>query len=101
MTEPVACRLDPAGQLVRREEASALMRRALVDREPTAHGVRLRFSTTGGAEDEVRDLVRREQECCPFFSFTLARDGDHLLLDAEAPPEARELLDGLFAAWEA
>lgn len=98
MTEPVACRLDAGGQGARREEASALMSRALMDRERTAHGVRLRFSTTGGAEEAVRDLVRREQECCPFFRFTLARDGDHLLLDAEAPPEARELLDGLFGA---
>ena len=96
MSEPIACTLSAGGQAVRREEAATLMRRALVGREPIEGGVRLRFR--GESEQELRELLRRERECCPFFGFSLAAGGPELVLEATAPPEARELLDELFAA---
>ena len=96
MSEPIACSLSAEGQSERRDEAAALLERALIAREPVDGGVRLRLRRD--SEDELRDLVRREQECCPFFRFSFRDEGPELVLDATAPEEARELLDELFAA---
>ncbi len=95
MSEPIACSLSAEGQRERRSEAAALMTRSLLAREPLEGGVRLRLRRD--SEDELRDLVRREQECCPFFRFSFRDEGSELVLDATAPAEARELLDELFA----
>ena len=95
MSEPIACSLSAEGQGERRGEAAALLERSLIAREPLEGGVRLRLRRD--SESEVRDLVRREQECCPFFRFSFRDEGPELVLDATAPPEARELLDDLFA----
>jgi hypothetical protein len=96
MSEPIACSLSAEGQSERRSEAAALMERALVARESLDDGVRLRLRRD--SERELGDLVRREQECCPFFRFSLREEGDELVLDATAPAEARDLLDELFAS---
>ena len=96
MSEPIACSLSAEGQSERRVEAAALLERSLIAREPVAGGVRLRLRRD--SEDKLRDLVRREQECCPFFRFSFRDEGPELVLDATAPEEARELLDELFAA---
>jgi MerR family copper efflux transcriptional regulator len=96
MSEPIACSLSGAGQQARRDEAAALMARSLLARESIDGGVRLRFRRD--AEPELRELVRRESECCPFFGFAFASPGSELVLEATAPPEARGLLDELFAA---
>lgn len=96
MSEPIACRLGADAQEARRGEAAGLMQRSLLRREPIEGGLRLRFS--GDSEAELRDLIRREQDCCPFFSFSFSGGESGLVLEATAPPEARELLDELFAA---
>jgi hypothetical protein len=80
----------------RAEEAGRLMDLALVRRERDPEGVALVFSRTEGVEAAVRDLVRREQECCPFFEFAVEARGQELELRASAPPDARGLLDELF-----
>lgn len=97
MSEPIACRLTAEAQQGRREEAAALMRRSLRAREPIEGGLRLRFSADGDTERELRDLVRRERDCCPFFAFSFDESASDLVLEATAPPEARVLLDELFA----
>ncbi len=37
-----------------------------------------------------------EQACCSFFGFTLAEDGETLLLTMTGPPEAAPLIDLLY-----
>ncbi len=48
------------------------------------------------AEEDVRDMVRKEQDCCAFLRFDLsvANDAVHLLITA--PEAAREAADMLF-----
>ncbi|HLM28035.1 MAG TPA: hypothetical protein VK304_13810 [Thermoleophilaceae bacterium] len=96
MSETIACSLTAGGQLARRREAAALIGRSLIAREPIEGGLRLRFR--GDCEAELRELLRRERECCPFFGFSLFADGSAVVLDATAPPDARGLLEELFAA---
>ena len=100
MPEPadtLACSLTGEEMRERAAEARALAGRALMGREPTAEGLRLRFRESPGVEEAVRSFVRREKQCCPFFDFELRRAGDGLELAVAAPPEARGLLDSLFA----
>jgi hypothetical protein len=46
-------------------------------------------------EDDVRDLLRREQECCPFFNFTVEATADELRVQAKVPEGAEECLNDL------
>jgi hypothetical protein len=55
----------------------------------------LRLRGTAAPEAYVRDLLRREQECCPFFTFDIQMAGDVPLVEAHAPRRADECLDDL------
>ena len=82
-------------------EYRRLFARALVARERTAIGIRFRFRFRAepGIEDWVRDLAAREKECCPFFGFDIAVDGEEVLWEAAVPDtdEARAVLEDFYA----
>jgi hypothetical protein len=93
---PVACSLTGREQAERAAEARDLIDEALVSREVTEHGLRLRFRGASETRAAVRDLVRREKECCPFFDFEIAEAGSEFTMMVSAPSEARPLLESLF-----
>lgn len=95
-TDTLACSLSVDEMRERAGEARALMDRALLRREATADGLWLRFRASPGVEEAVRSFVHREKQCCPFFDFSLGREGEALELRVSAPSEARPLLDSLF-----
>ena len=100
MTEraPIACTLDTTGLAARLAEFAQLFRGALVGRDTTPDGIRFRFASEPGVEQEIRDLARREQTCCSFFRFDIAVHGDEVWWDATVDdPKARPLLDDLLA----
>ena len=78
---PVACTLDGAGQQGGLEEFRQLFADALVGRERTVEGIRFRFRNDAGIEHRVRDLARREAQCCAFFTFTITVAGGEVLWD--------------------
>jgi MerR family copper efflux transcriptional regulator len=41
------------------------------------------------------ELVAAEQECCPFFTFTVTVNNTDVVLEVGAPADARELVDAL------
>jgi hypothetical protein len=94
--EPIACSLDGAGMADRLAEFRELFADGLVGRDRTAEGIRFRFRASEGMESRVRDLARRENECCPFFTFTITVAGGEVLWDASAPDDARPILDNLY-----
>jgi hypothetical protein len=94
--EPIACTLDAMGIANRVDEFADLFRRGLIGREPTDAGIRFRFAAAPGAEDEIRDLARREQACCAFFRFDITVHGGEVWWDATVDdPNARPLLTEL------
>ncbi|MDQ1510393.1 MAG: hypothetical protein QOG50_2237 [Actinomycetota bacterium] len=94
----IACTLDPDGMAVRMAEFAYLFRAALVGRDTTPDGIRFRFAADAGVEDQVRDLARREQTCCSFFSFAIEVHGDEVWWDASATDaHSRSILDDFFA----
>lgn len=84
---PVACSLRP-GEL---QEHAARWRELLAGgrRRDTEDGVTV--SVPAERAGELAALCVAEQECCPFFGFTLRLDGATVHLDVRAPHDAREL----------
>jgi hypothetical protein len=61
--------------------------------EPT----RLDLVLPRDVEAAGRDLVRRESECCSFFTFEFEAAGDDVVMHIGVPPEHVEVLDALQA----
>jgi hypothetical protein len=100
LSTPIACTLATDARPDRANAWTELLNTA-IERESTASGLRLRFAADPQLVGTVADLVVREAECCAFFSFTLTVDARGVWLAIDAPPDARPLLDALFAAAEA
>lgn len=89
---PVARSLNGAQQAARFEQ----WRQLLAGTEPVASADGYSVVLPREAAEAAMKLVSAEQECCPFFSFSLHLGTAGLRLDASAPPEAGELLGQLF-----
>ena len=81
---PVACTLTatPGAFAERMAEYQRLFQEYLTGRSRTGPGIRFRFRAEPGVEDWVRDLARREKECCGFFDFTVSTGGQEIRWDA-------------------
>jgi hypothetical protein len=94
----VACTLSPDARKARKENLlSALVGRAR-EREPLAHGYRLRFSSDGDVLSLITRAIDAERQCCRFFRFSLTvePDGGPISFDLTGPPGTREFLAALF-----
>lgn len=94
-----SCNLDEQGADHRNVEFADVVERGLRDRKRTPGGIRLTFDRkTEGLEEDIRELVRRESQCCGFFSFdVVVGDGD-IVLDVTAPAGKSPYLDALYRA---
>ena len=92
---PVACTLTGGEQVDRAAEFAALFAGGLVDARRTEDELLLRFGR--GEEDAVRDLLAREQECCPFLTMSITADDDSVTARIGAPTDGQPVLDA-FAA---
>lgn len=91
---PIACTLG-VGEIAQRMRWIAALNAASL-RCQSRDDLRLNLSYAPDARAQVTELVRREQECCAFLTFTVREDaaGVHLLIQ---PPEAaREAADTVF-----
>jgi hypothetical protein len=92
---PAACTLPSADRPLRVAEFDELFAAAVRDVHrsgPTE--LALTLAAAPGRADLVRDLTRRETECCSFFTFRL-EDGDPLRLRVTVPPAHTDVLDAL------
>jgi hypothetical protein len=97
---PIACTLERA-ELPDRAESMAELGASLVSVEAGGPQAKLRFD--GGAE-RLREFIRVESECCPFFDFDLdEEEPERPVLRIEAPAEGewavRGLVAGFVAGW--
>jgi hypothetical protein len=91
----IVCSLTPADHAERLREFGRLFATALREsrREPTR--LYLSLDPLTAREDEVRDLLKREQECCPFFSFSIDAQPAAIHVEAAVPDGADECLNDL------
>lgn len=92
---PIACTLSSADLADRTAEIAALNGSSL--RSHRRKGLELELVYERDAAERVRELVRREQSCCAFLRFAIAESSNAITLRIEAPAEAREGVDALFA----
>jgi hypothetical protein len=95
---PVACALSPDAMTARLALIDALGADGLLDRTPTASGLRVRLRDTPDIEQRTRELVAAESACCAFLDFTLGREDGDLVLDITGPQNARPVIEMFFAA---
>jgi hypothetical protein len=95
---PLACTLSPDGMTARGALIDALAADGLLDRTPTASGIRVRLRDTPDIEQRTRELVAAESACCASLDFTLGREDGDLVLDITGPRNARPVIDMFFAA---
>ena len=95
---PVACTLSPDGMTAHVALIDALAADGLLDRSPTASGMRVRLRDTPDIEERTRELVAAESACCAFLDFTLGREDSDLVLDITGPQNARAVIEMFFVA---
>ena len=96
---PIACTLRPGDRRQRRAWIAELNRDALCGQR--RDGLRLELTYAPAASDRVREMVALEQACCAFLSFDLRQQADSVRLVIEAPEDARDALDAVFASFQA
>lgn len=95
-TPPIACTLAPGRYLERLALIAQLSRDALLSHQRRDLVLELRYAEAAAAR--VRDLVRREQECCAFLEFDLQEQGGEAIqVTITAPEEARSAIELLFS----
>jgi hypothetical protein len=87
---PIACSLTSQEIESRMAEWSGLVRDA-VTVAVTDSGARATFVADPATAARVADLAVREQQCCPFFRFTVEIVAGGLDLEVTAPVEAGAL----------
>jgi hypothetical protein len=97
MSEPtIACSLNAGDREKRLEATTDLRARAILETQPTATGVRLRFAARPGIREELQWLITSESKCCPFLRFELQQADGELILAVSGPDEARPVIEDLF-----
>ena len=91
-----ACSLSPDERAERGRELRELARRALARRDREEGAVVLTYRAAPEVEGALRDLIRREAECCPFLDFELAPVDGELALRVSAPAGGEAMLDLIY-----
>jgi hypothetical protein len=95
-TAPVACTLTTAGLAEQSGRWERLAARALTERAKTEHGLRLSFRPEPGAEEELRQLVAIENECCRWASWTVRTHAGQIVLDVRSAGDGIAALHNMF-----
>jgi hypothetical protein len=96
--QPIACTLTGGDFRERLAWFADLNRDALLAQR--RNDLQLELAYRPEATARVREMVRREQECCAFLSFTLCEDADATRLTIVAPEAARDDADLLFEPFQ-
>jgi len=96
--KPIVCTLGAASLKDRIAWIVDLNRDAL--RSHRRDDLRLELTYGLEAASRVRELIRREQECCAFLTFEMHEDVEGIRLTIDAPEDARDAVDTLFEQFQ-
>jgi hypothetical protein len=91
---PIACTLQPGDYKERLAWIAELAREGLID--VSQEDLRLALTYAPSVASRVREMVRKERQCCAFLNFDLADIDEGVRLTITAPERAREVADALF-----
>ena len=89
---PIACTLGNEDHKDRRERWLRLIEEARL----TPRGVQLRLRNTSGVEEEARELVELERDCCSFARWAIVTDSPAVVVDITASGKGIRALLALF-----
>jgi hypothetical protein len=98
---PVVCTLAGAEQQERRANE---LREAFVHlerTEPLDGAFRWLFRDEPGLEGRLRELARREHDCCRFFDFSIMREGGVIAWETHGPAAAAQVIEAFMRLPEA
>ena len=93
-TQPIACTLTAGNFKDCMAWIGELTRDALRSHERQDLVLDLRYAPE--AADRVREMVRKEQECCAFLTFAIGEGLHEIRVTITAPEAARKAADELF-----
>ena len=96
---PIACSLSSPEYQTRIRRFAILNRDFLLKSCRLELGLELTYSLA--ATEELRDLVRLEEECCPFLRFQLQPRETSITLSITVPDSARDSVDVLLQPFSA
>jgi hypothetical protein len=97
--QPVACTLDTEAWPRRLEWIADLNRAALIGARRQGRSLVLTYKPKYAAP--VRELIRRERQCCAFLSFDLREAADDVTLVIGVPESAGDGIDAILAPFSA
>jgi hypothetical protein len=96
MADPsIACSLTENQLRERLGELRELSRDALISAQRDGLALRLRYKLE--AENRIRRMIEREQECCAFLTFDLRIEANAVALGINAPETARQGIEHIYA----
>jgi hypothetical protein len=97
MSESLTCAL-PADEADRRaRQTRSDLAPSVLAREEINGGLRLRFPANPAIERQVREAVDAESRCCSFLAMQIQPVDGELELTVTGPPEAKPMIELLFA----
>jgi hypothetical protein len=91
---PISCTLTTGNFKDRIAWIGELTRDALRSYQQQGLVLDLRYAPESA--DRVREMVRKEQQCCAFLTFEIHEEPDEIRLEITAPEEARDSAALLF-----
>jgi hypothetical protein len=91
---PIACTLSAGDYKERLTQIAELTRDALRNHERNGPTLTLRYDAA--AAERIREMVRRERDCCAFLTFAVREEGDEIAVTISVPEEARIAAEILF-----
>jgi len=96
LSDTVACSLTTADHKTQRERWLALGENFQVDRIETTDGVELRFQYDQAVENELRELIAVESDCCSWAAWDVTRVEGTLVMAARSKGTGITTLHGMF-----
>jgi hypothetical protein len=95
---PGACTLTAAGLAAQARRWQQLAARAMIGRTDTADGLHISFRAEPGAEEELRDLVAVENECCAWADWAVKPGQGQLVLEVRSTGTGIATLHTMFTS---
>ncbi len=91
---PLICALGAGEARERLDWIAALNRTALLDARRDGRCLILTYRA--GQADRIREVIRRESQCCSFLNFAVDEVREAVTLTITAPDSAPDILDSIF-----
>lgn len=97
LAELVACTLNDTDLKTQQQRWLNLGQHFGISRTPTTNGLRLYFRYHPKVEQELRELVAIENDCCAWAAWGVERDGDAAVLVAASQGDGVATLHSMFS----